>query len=91
MNILSFKYTKQDGKESLRVLAPLYTPNGNAYFGIDITELEPADQVEFAKGLQKLEDIKMDSIDALMAQYDISHNFRNFLPIRMSNIEAEEI
>jgi hypothetical protein len=91
MNVLSFKYTKKDKDISNRVFIPLATPNGNSYFGVDISELEPVDQVTFAQEMQAIEDARFDLIEALMEKNDIAHNFRNFLPAKMSELIVEEI
>jgi len=88
MNILEFKYTKDDGKVSQRAFVELKEPSKN-YFGIDITELDVDLQVAFGKDMAFLKERYDKQIADVMANYDIKHNFRAFDPVKMENIVVE--
>lgn len=88
MNILEFKYTKDDGKTSQRTFVELNEPSKN-YFGIDITELDVDLQAAFGKDIAFLKERYARQIADVMANYDIKHNFRAFNPAKMENIVAE--
>ena len=89
MNILEFKYTKDDGKVSQRTVVEIATPNKN-YFGIDISELDVDLQVNFAKELVFLKERYTKQVEDVMTNYDVKHNFRNFDPTKMENLIVEE-
>ena len=86
--MLSFQYTKEDGKVSDRVFIPLESPT-NKYFGIDISELSIEDQGIFAAKMQKIQEDKEQAEHALMHDFDIKFKFRYFVPEKMSNIVDE--
>jgi hypothetical protein len=89
MNILSFTYTKSPTDITERVYIPLAVPNKN-YFGIDITELEPVDQVALVEEIEALDVERKCQLDEIMTRYDIKTNYRSFCPEKMSNIVKEE-
>lgn len=86
--MLSFQYTKDDGKVSNRVFIPLESPT-NKYFGIDISELSIEDQGIFAAKLQKIQEDKEEAVHSLMFDYDLKFKFRYFVPEKMSRIIEE--
>jgi hypothetical protein len=88
MNILEFKYTKDDGKASQRTFIEISPPNKN-YFGIDISELDIDLQLAFAKDIVFLRDRYNRQITDVMTNYDIKHNFRNFDPAKMEDLIVE--
>lgn len=89
--IITFKYTKKANDVSDRVYVPMVTPGTKNYFGIDITELDTEKQGQFAEEVRKIDSIQWEAIEKLMREYDIEHNFRSFVPEKMSDIEVEEI
>ena len=89
MNILEFKYTKDDGKVSQRTLVEIAIPNKN-YFGIDISELDIDLQVAFSKEIAFLRERYNKQVLDVMTNYDVKHNFRNFDPTKMENLIVEE-
>jgi hypothetical protein len=89
MPILTFTYTKDTGEVSNRTLFALEQP-GAKYFGIDMSELDLEDQVAFSVDMDKIEEEKQQKIKDLMAQYDIKHSFRTFLPSKMSDVTIED-
>jgi hypothetical protein len=86
--MISFTYTKDDGKTSDRVLAVMNEPT-DKYFGIDISELSEAEQGEFSAKFSTIMDDKAEAIWQLMNEYDVRRKFRSFIPSRMANIVKE--
>ena len=90
MKILSFNYTKTDGKQSDRVLAVLVKPN-TMFEGIDISELDMESQGAFAEEFNRIEGIFLASLEAAKASFDIKHNYRRFDPKKMQAVVTEVI
>lgn len=90
-SIITFNYTKEANDVSSRVYVPMVTPGAKNYFGIDITELSVEDQSQFAEEMRKIDAVRVAAVEKLMREYDIEHNFRSFVPEKMSDIEVEEI
>jgi predicted lipoprotein len=90
MNILTFKYTKADGSISNRVLATMIKPN-TMYEGIDISSLEPVDQVMFAESINTAYNVYMATLEAVKAEFDVTHDYRRFDPKKMAEVVSEVI
>ena len=90
MNILTFKYTKADNSTSNRVLVPMVKPNA-MYEGIDISSLEVADQVMFADAINAAYNTYMATLEAVKAEFDVTHDYRRFDPKRMTEVVREVI
>ena len=90
MNILTFKYTKADCSTSNRVLAPMVKPN-TMYEGIDISSLEVADQVMFACAMNVAYNTYMATLEAVKAEFDVTHDYRRFDPKKMDQVISEVI
>lgn len=90
MNIITFKYTKADGKETFRTLAPSVVPN-RMYEGTDISELEGVDQVMYAQALSKLKDEFAQKVLELNNEFDVNKRYRCFDPTKMTNIIHQSV
>ena len=90
MNILTFKYNKADNSTSNRVLVPMVKPN-TMYEGIDISSLEVADQVMFADAINAAYNTYMATLEAVKAEFDVTHDYRRFDPKRMTEVVREVI
>ena len=88
--VLSFKYTKANGKTSNRVFVPLNSPS-KSYFGVDITELEPVVQADFALQLDALQKKHQEEVETLMQEFDLKTMYRNFLQESMEDIVTENL
>ena len=88
MKIKEFTYTKPNGDVSNRVLVELVTPT-DSIEGIDITSLDVETYAEFINKLKQLEDEVYNRRMALYADFDLAHNYRKFLPSRMTNVTTE--
>jgi hypothetical protein len=90
MKILTFNYTKDNGKQSDRVLAVLVKPN-TMYEGIDISELDMEAQGAFAEEFNRIEETFLASLEAIKASFDVKHNYRRFDTQKMQAVVAEVI
>lgn len=78
MQTLTFTYTKADGSVSERTLIAMVTPS-DKYAGIDVSMMEPQDAAQFAKFAQELHDEYVKRLYQLQVQFDLKHNYRQFL------------
>ena len=90
MNIITFNYTKADGKVSTRSISPIVTPNG-FYEGTDLSELSDEDQVLYVQELGKLKDEFYGKMHALQNDFDLNNRYRRFDPSKMSCIIKEAV
>lgn len=86
MKTLTFKYTKADGSTSERTLLALVTPS-DKYAGIDLTMLEPPDAASFVRAAAGLHEEYLENMRELQAQFDLKHNYRQFLASGVSDLE----
>lgn len=90
MKILNFTYTKESGETSNRVFMPIFVPTQN-YFGVDLTELDDEQVVEFALEYESaLQDFEM-QVQKILAKHDLKRNYRNFNPNNMTDVETDEV
>ena len=90
MHILTFNYTKTDGKKSKRVIAVHNTPQ-KLYAGTDISTLSMEDQALYAIKVQKAKDAYLEVVKHINDEFDLNYNFRQFKPELMSEIVEEHI
>ena len=88
MKIKEFTYTKPNGEVSQRTLVELVTPTEHIE-GIDVSDLDMDSYAEFTKKLNALEHLITEQRMALYAEFDLSHNYRRFVPSRMTNVTTE--
>jgi hypothetical protein len=88
MKIKEFTYTKPNGDVSQRTLVELVSPTEHVE-GIDISELDMDTYAEFVKRLNELEQEISNRRIALYAEFDLTHNYRRFLPGRMTEVTTE--
>jgi hypothetical protein len=88
MKIKEFTYTKPNGEVSQRTLVELVSPTEHIE-GIDVSELDMDTYAEFIQQLKMFEDAVYTSRMKLYADFDLSHNYRRFVPARMTNVTTE--
>jgi hypothetical protein len=88
MKIKEFTYTKPNGEVSQRTVVELVTPTEHIE-GIDVSELDMDSYAEFTKQLNELEKEIYNKRIELYSQFDLTHNYRRFLPSRMTNVTTE--
>lgn len=85
MKTMTFTYNKDATHQSERVFIPLVAPT-DKYFGIDVSELDEENQSCIAIELESLANKYKRDQEAIMAGYDVKHNYRSFFPSKMTNI-----
>lgn len=88
MKIKEFTYTKPNGEVSQRTLVELVSPTEHIE-GIDVSELDMDAYAEFTQKLNALERSISDQRTQLYAEFDLTHNYRRFVPSRMTNVTTE--
>jgi hypothetical protein len=86
MKTLTFTYTKKDGSVSSRTLLVQSSPS-DKYAGIDISDMDPNDAQNFISAMQFEYGQYLGMVKARLEVYDLKHNYRQFLPSGMNNIE----
>lgn len=86
MKTITFDYVKKDGSTSDRTLLALVTPGKNMYAGIDISDLDPVEGAEFIGRYEELHNKFLQEAKSLQAEFDLTHNYRQFIVEQMSNI-----
>lgn len=88
MKIKEFTYTKLNGEVSQRTVVELVSPTEHIE-GIDVSDLDLDSYAEFTKQLNELEKEIYNKRIELYAQFDLTHNYRRFIPGRMTNVTTE--
>lgn len=88
MKIKEFTYTKPNGDVSQRTVVELVSPTEHIE-GIDVSELDMDQYADFVKRLRDLEAQVYNQRMALYADFDLSQNYRRFVPQRMTNVTTE--
>jgi hypothetical protein len=88
VKIKEFTYTKPNGDVSQRTVVELVSPTEHIE-GIDVSELDMDNYAQFVTELKALEDRLYNQRMALYSQFDLSHNYRRFVPQRMTNVTTE--
>jgi len=88
MKIKEFTYTKPNGDVSQRAVIELVSPTEHME-GIDVTELDQDQYAIFIEQLRELEGEMYKRRLELYADFDLQHNYRRFLPQRMTNVTTE--
>lgn len=90
MKLITFTYTKDDGKKSKRVLA-VHTEPQRLFGGTDISELTKEEVAEYMAELKELKFEYMQAVARLNDSFDLNHQFRQFKPENMSEIVVDEM
>lgn len=88
MKVKEFTYTKPNGDVSQRTLVELVSPTEHVE-GIDVSELDMDAYAEFVQQLKQLEDEAYTRRMELYADFDLTNNYRRFVPGRMTNVTTE--
>lgn len=90
MKIISFKYTKSDGKVSDRTIVVTAEPT-KLYAGTDISSLDAEAQVSYINEVQLAKDVYLEALKKVNDAYDLNFNYRQFKPEAMADIVEEDI
>ena len=93
MKYAEFTYTKPNGEVSQRsILAVAYPrPEEKSYKGYDVSDMGVEEFSEYLTRLNALRQKQKEELDALAAEFDLKHSFRNFLVERITNLSYEDI
>lgn len=90
MKLIEFTYTKTDGKQSERAVIEVLAPQKHLE-AIDVSELEETEFAKFTLAMRELKDRQYAETMALLAEHDLKHNYRRFIPEQMSNVRSEHV
>lgn len=90
MKLLEFTYTKPNGDISERAVIELVQPTDHIE-GIDVTQMPEDEFALFANEFRELKAAQHEATMALLAKFDLKHNYRRFVPQRMTEINSEYV
>lgn len=90
LKLIEFTYTKPDGTTSRRSIMETVTPSKN-YAGIDVSSMPEVEFAEFIQEYRELINSQYEAKMALIHKHDLTHNYRQFVPERMTDITTEQI
>lgn len=90
MKLVEFNYTKADGTASTRAVIEVVQPTTH-FEGIDVTQM-PEDQfAEFTREYRDLLEQQYNAKMIVMQKYDLKHNYRRFIPQKMTDVTTNHI
>jgi 2-polyprenyl-3-methyl-5-hydroxy-6-metoxy-1,4-benzoquinol methylase len=90
MKLTAFKYTDAKGNITTRQILNIGEPTDKVT-GIDLSELNTEESAQYAAKYGMLLDTFKTSALALAEEFDIVHNFRQFIPARMEDVVSEYV
>ena len=90
MKLVEFKYTKADGTVSERAVIEVLQPSQH-FEGIDISEMPEDNFAEFTREYRDLLESQYNAKIAVMQKYDLKHNYRRFIPEKMTDVTTDHI
>jgi hypothetical protein len=87
MKLQEFKYIKQNGQQSQRAVVVVQEPQ-HLVAGIDVSHLDEGDFAHFIDEYRQTKNRQHEELLQLMAKHDLKHNFRQFKPENMTNVET---
>lgn len=88
MEMQEFKYTKANGEVSERAVIVTQKPQ-KLLAGIDVTSMDSDEFAKFTKRYREVLDSNKQAMANLMAEFDLTHNYRQFKPEGMSDVKSE--
>lgn len=90
MKLMEFNYTKADGTSSQRAIIEVAKPTKN-YEGIDVSQMPEPEFAGFVQEYRQLLNSQYEAKMALIHKYDLTHNYRQFIPEKMTDVVTEQI
>lgn len=90
MKVKEFTYTKANGEVSQRTLFVTQEPKTNVA-GYDVSSLDFDEYAQVAMEFSEMLSRHKVELAELAAKYDLTHNYRQFIPDNMSNVTTETI
>ena len=88
MEIKTFTYTKNDGKQSTRTVLEIVKPC-NFMEGIDMSELSEEEQGEFVANVSTAYEEFRAKMVNLQHEFDLRGNYRRFDVLKMTEVKTE--
>lgn len=90
MKLIEFSYTKADGTASARAVIEVVQPTQH-FEGIDISQMPEDEFAEFTREYRDLLDEQYNAKMSIMQKYDLKHNYRRFIPEKMTDVTTNHI
>lgn len=90
MKLVEFNYTKANGDVSQRAVIELQPPSKH-FEGIDVSQLDTDSFALFVQEFRQLKQAQHDAMMQLLQQHDLQHDYRRFVPERMTNTTTTHI
>jgi hypothetical protein len=90
MKLVEFAYKKADGTVSERAVIEMIKPSTH-FEGLDVSGLDEDAFSQFVSNYRDLKNRQQQEFQALLAQHDLTHNYRRFTPANMTNVVSEHI
>lgn len=88
MKFLEFTYTKSNGETSNRAVIITQEPS-KLVGGFDVSELSEDSFAAFTVEMRELKNRQHQETLNLLTKHDLKHNYRQFSPEKMTNINTE--
>lgn len=86
MKFAKFKYTDTKGKITNRQVLVIQEPS-DKLLAFDVAELDEVEVAEFAEAYEAAKQAFVAQIEVLKQEYDLKHNFRQFIANKIENLE----
>lgn len=90
MKLAKFTYTDVKGKTKERLVLVISEPSDKLK-GIDMSEVSPDDMIDFSNEYAAIQQTFHATLEALKAEYDLKHNFRQFFANKIEDMVAVEV
>lgn len=88
MKLVTFKYVKPNGEVSNREVVEV-SPASKFFEGYDVSEMSPDTFAQFSVELNTLRDMHKQEMLNLISKFDLVHDYKRFVPERMSEVTQE--
>ena len=90
MKLVEFNYTKADGTASKRAVIEVVQPSTH-FEGIDVSQMPEDEFAEFTSEYRDLLEQQYNAKMSVMQKYDLKHNYRRFIPEKMTDLTTDHI
>ena len=90
MKLVEFTYTKADGTSSQRAVIEVLQP-AQFFEGIDVSKMPEDEFAEFTREYRDLLEKQYNDKMSIMQKYDLKHNYRRFIPEKMTDVTTDHI
>jgi hypothetical protein len=90
MKFIKFQYTDLKNKVTQREALVIQEPTDKVSC-IDVSEIDPQSQAEFALRYEAIRQSFLEQVNALQKTFEVQHRYRQFFPDKMVVTEEEEL